>query len=440
MTATDPPVQATFAATGARRGDRPIAARHRWLVVAFITFFLLLFAPKSPGSDCVQVIRFFGAAELALNCDSRLLAKLYRDAEKYFTEFNNWKERPVFFSYGVVAAPVMQPIAAPLWQVLRPSAQSDRSLSHFGTYFSLHLAHFVLNIGVVLFAIWMTLNLLGLDPASRLALALTAAIATSDLVHGGLWMAHTNIFNLLAVIACAFYFRIGFQHRLLTPGATFAWAGFAGLLVLVYPILMLALPAFVAGILFERLTGRGVAPDTRPAWPRLALAAILFVLPVVAWNVIVNIVFQTPVYMTAQYGQFVWLLEAWREERLWATLASQWTVFTGALALHLTWFEVALPLAGIAVVALAAGRHGHLRLADPVFAAIVVAILGILSFNYLQGYYAARMHIGVAVLLYMMLAHLGRLAGSDTVASVTLALVVAAQVADAALNFPASSD
>ena len=84
-----------------------------------------------------------------MNCDTRLLAKLYRDAPTYFTEFNNWKGRPVYFLYGVFGAPAMEAIALPLWAIVSPYATSDRKLSHYRTYFSLHLVYYLLNVVMV---------------------------------------------------------------------------------------------------------------------------------------------------------------------------------------------------------------------------------------------------------------------------------------------------
>lgn len=424
-----------------KTAGRRFVPRHLWwAAAALFCIFAFLFAPKTQGSDCIQPIAIFGAVKLVLNCDSRLLAKLYRDAEKYFTEFNNWKGRPVFFLYGVASAPVFQAVAAPLWTALKPFASSDRSLSHFGKYFSLHLAHYTLNIAAVLVAVWMAIGLLGLDPSSRLALFVSAAIASSDLVHGSVWLAHTNIFNLSAAVATAFYFRIGYQHRLCSHVALFSWALGAGLMVLVYPVFVLLLPAFVAGVLFAAIAGR---PEDRAAGPSvlatIAGVSLCLLLPVIAWNLAVKTVFATPVYLTAQYGQFVWLFDAFGDGRLGQALVDQGAAFVGTLFKHLSWFETALPLAGVVLV-LATGTRDRLTRRDPVTAAILTAMIGVLSFNYLQGYYAARLQVGVAVLGYLLLAHFGRLCAREGLATGVLGCVVLAQIVDAMMHYPASAD
>jgi len=430
--------------------------RHWWMLPALFCILFLLFTPKTPPTACIQPIHIADSVQLHLNCDSRLLAKLYRDAEKYFTEFNNWKGRPVYFLYGVVAAPVMEPIAVPLWTAIASFTSSDRSLSHYRKYFSLHLAYYALNIGMVLFAVWMALNMLGLlrsEPsfsgvahAGWLAAALSAAIASTDLVAGTVWLAHTTIFNLLAPIACSFFVLIGFQARGTKPTLILAWAACAGLMVLVYPLFIILLPALFAGIaldlLFNRprvLTPRQSHNSLTAVLANAVLAAIVMVLPVVAWTLVVKHVFATPVYMTAQYGQFVWLFDAYRDGTLTTAIAGNWSAFITALGLHFSWFEIALPFAGILAL-LVAGDRSKLSRIDPVLAALIVGILAILSFNFLQGYYAARLQVSVAALFYVIVARLADLVDRRAIGIATLGAITLAQLVDASFHYAVTAD
>lgn len=427
-------------------------ARRRWWIfpVLFCVAFFL-FTPKTPPNACIQPIRIADSVQLHLNCDSRLLAKMYRNAEKYFTEFNAWKGRPVYFFYGVVAAPVMEPIAVPLWAAIGSFATSDRSLSHYRKYFSLHLAYYALNIGVVLFTVWMALNMLGLlrpglANAGRLAIALSAAIASTDLVAGTVWVTHTTIFNLLAPIACSFFVLIGFQARRTRPGLVLAWAAFAGLMVLVYPLYVLLLPALFTGIVLDLVLNRSSAFAQKPTGVTLTpvtvnavLAAIIMVLPVAGWTLIVKHGFTTPVYLTAQYGQFIWLFDAYREGKLVAALGGNLSAFVAALRLHFSWFEIVLPLAGCAVL-LVAGDRSRLNRLDPVLTALIIAVLAIWSFNYLQGYYAARLHVSVVSLFYVIVARLADLVNRRAIGIATLAVITGVQIVDASLHYEVTAD
>lgn len=425
--------------------------RRWWMLPALFCIAFFLFTPKTPPTACIQIIRIADSVQVHLNCDSRLLAKLYRDAEKYFTEFNNWKGRPVYFLYGVIAAPVMEPIAVPLWAAIGNFATSDRSLSHYRKYFSLHLAYYALNIGMVLFAVWLALNMLGLSRmgmarAGWLAATLSAAIASTDLVAGTVWLAHTTIFNLLAPIACSFFVLLGFQVRRTKPAILHIWSVCAGLMVLVYPLFIILLPALFTGLVLDLLLNRSrvvgqTATRTAPTtiFLNASLAALLMVLPVVAWTLIVKHGFATPVYMTAQYGQFVWLFDAFRDGTLVTAIADNWTNFVAALRIHFSWFEIALPLAGIAAL-LVVGDRSKLTRYDPVLAALLIGVFAILSFNFLQGYYAARLQISVAALFYVFVARLADLVDRRAIGIATLAAITLAQLVDASFHHAVTAD
>ena len=421
-----------------------IPSRRWWIIPPLLCICFFLFTPKIAPSNCIQIIKFANAVQVPLNCDSRLLAKLYRDAGKYFTEFNNWKGRPVFFLYGVVTAPILEPVAVPLWSAIGGFASSDRKLSHYRKYFSLHLAYYSLNIGVVLFSIWLALNLLGLPRSGMLAISLSGAIASSDLVAGTIWLAHTNIFNLLAPITCAFFVCIGFQNRITRPTQLFLWAGAAGLMVLVYPLFILALPAWVAGLLLAPILNRfnprpPLQTGSGSAALQFLVTPVLFVLPVLIWSLMVRYVFVTPVYMTAQYGQFVWMLDAYADGKLLAELVTHLSTFVSTLQIHFSWFETILPLSG-AIALLVVGDRSRMRWTDPALLALLIAALGILSFNYLQGYYAARLQISVASLSYMAVARLAYLLDRPRLGTGFLSAIILAQLVDASMHYAATAE
>ncbi len=414
------------------------ARRHRWILIALAIMGFFLFVPKTPGTECIQIIRFAQAVEVPLNCDSRLLAKLYRNAETYFTDFNNWKGRPVFFVYGVFAAPVMEAVAVPLWAAVGGTAVSDRKISHYRTYFSLHLAYYILNVAVVLVTIWMAFNLVGLAASSGLALALAAAIASTDLAHGSVWLAHTNIYNLMAAIACAFFVRLGWQARETEPGSVLGWMAGAGLMLLVYPLFVILLPAFLAGTVLRIVVGPPSGAALRPSLPVAALAMVLFVLPLLGWNIAVRTLFATDVYLTAQYGQFVWLANAYQTGTLASAMAENAVTFFTTLGLNLNILET-VPVLLACVAFSFFGDRSRLRLTDPVLIAIVIALIGVLSFNYLQGYYAARLQVSVVALLFLLLARIALLTGSARIAGLVLVGVTVVQLIDAATSYSVSA-
>ncbi|MEM1048355.1 MAG: hypothetical protein AAGL24_19550 [Pseudomonadota bacterium] len=414
------------------------ARRYRWVLVALAIMAFFLFVPKTPGSACIQIIRFAQAVEVPLNCDSRLLAKLYRNAETYFTDFNNWKGRPVFFVYGVFAAPVMEAVAVPLWTAVGGTAVSDRKVSHYRTYFSLHLAYYALNVAVVLLTIWMAFNLVGLAASSGLALALAASIASTDLVHGSVWLAHTNIYNLLAAIACAFFVRLGWQTRETEPGTVLAWMAGAGLMLLVYPLFVILLPAFLSGVVLRGLFGRQTGAPFLLSVPVAGLAVLLFVLPLLGWNLAVRTLFATDVYLTAQYGQFVWLVDAYRAGTLASAMADNALTFFNTLGLHLNLFETVPVLVACAALVLF-GDRSRLRASDPVLIAIAIALIGVLAFNYLQGYYAARLQVSVVALLFLLLARIALLTGGVRLGGLVLVGVTVVQLIDAATSYSLSA-
>ena len=413
---------------------------YAWLVAALLIFGLFLFTPKTPKTACIQHVTLFNAVELHVNCDTRLLAKLYRDAPTYFTEFNNWKGRPVYFLYGVFGAPAMEAIALPLWAIVSPHATSDRKLSHYRTYFSLHLVYYLLNVVMVLGAIWMAFGIAGIGSAGWLPVTLSAAIATSDLVAGTLWLAHTTVFNLFAPIACAWFVLVGWQYRFANRLTILAWCLAGGLMVLVYPLFIILLPALFCGLALSAVTDRSLVDGYGRNWApvdplALAAATALFVLPLLGWNGLVHNVFQTPVYLTAEKGQFVWLIDAWREGRLGEAVPNAIYAFWTTLNANFSWFEIILPAAGLATLAFLARRRPP-RLLDPALTALLIATAAVLGFNLLQGYYEARLQVSVAVLFYIAVARTGLLVDRQRVASAFLAAIALAQIVDAVL-YPA---
>jgi hypothetical protein len=418
----------------------PRAPRRAWLlaVLACVAFFL--FTDKSRDTECIHNVTLYGVAALPHNCDSLTLEdKLWR-ADLFYTQFHNWKDRPLYQVYGVIAGSALVPVAFPLWAALQPGAKADKHLRKFAGTFNFHLAYFLLNIAVVAGCAWIAIRIAGLDLARWPAVGLAAAIASSDLVHGGVWLMHTNIFNLVSAFGALLFVVLGLQRAILPRYAVFAGALLIGCGALTYPALILIAPAYVAGCLLGRLALPAGRPPLAAEAAELLAFAGLVALPLVAWWMGNRMIFETATYLTAEKGQFSWAPQAWAEGALIEEAGRRLVGYFGILAKHSA-AEYLLSLGSIAFLALRGGRTGVRSLAaDPVVWSVLVAMLGVLGFNFLQGYYAARLNVAAAYLLYVVVARFAASRRSEALATFCLFAIAAYQLADAALGYAASGD
>ena len=125
-----------------------------------------------------------------------------------------------------------------------------------------------------------------------------------------------------------------------------------------------------------------------------AIVALGF-LPLVLWSLASTLVFHVPVsYEADQYGQFVWLLD---HPDIGAHLASWFPQSVWWLGWPALW-------SAIGIVAL--WRAEPLK-ADRLLIGIALAAAAVLAFNFLQGFYQARLVNGVTLCLFAAVARLG---------------------------------
>lgn len=418
----------------------PKAGRHVWLfaVLACIAFFL--FTDKSKDTECIHNVFIYGVVSLPHNCDALGMADKLIDLQSFYTTYHNWKGRPVYHAYGAIVGSALVPIAYPVWAALYPGAVAKSQLRKFSASFSYHLAFFLLNIGVVVACAWTAIRVAGLRADGWLAVALAAAVASSDIVEGGVWLLHTNIFNLVSAFDTLLCVVLGMQRTILTRRIVL-WSGFAiGLSVLIYPALAILAPGYVAGRVIGRLK---VEDDRMPLASEiveLLLFALAAALPALAWWGANRFVFGTSTYLTADRGHFTWLPYALAEGDLVDQLSAKTSRFYHLLLKHSA-VEYLIALGAIAALTLRYGLDGVRALAtDPIVWAVLIAMAGVLFFNYLQGYYAARLHVSAAYLLFVVIARLAALKGNALPAGVCLFAITGYHLVDAALTYSTSGD
>lgn len=356
--------------------------RHTWILAVLAVIVLFLFTDKAEDTGCIHNVVIYGAAVLPHNCDSPVLARRQLSFDEFYTEYHSWKGRPVYHAYGWVVGSALVPMALPLLAAVLPGAQSKERLWVFALVFNYHLAYFLLNIGVVVACAWIAIRVSGLPPDSPAAIALAAAVASTDILEGGVWLMHTNIFNLLSAFGAVFFILLGMQRALLSRGEILV-AGFAvGLGILTYPALVVLAPAYVAGRLIGRLRidGEGIGIGEEAA--EIGLFFLCVAAAPLVWWACNRYLLDSATYMTAERGQFVWLLEAFRAGTLPQALSNHAYSFGRQLVRH-SGIEAGLAALSIAVLVVANGRRALGREStDPVIWAVLIAASGVLAFNF----------------------------------------------------------
>jgi len=418
----------------------PKAGRHAWLFAVLACIAVFLFTDKSKDTDCIHNVFIYGVVSLPHNCDALSMADKLLDFTTFYTTYHNWKGRPVYHAYGAIAGSALVPIAYPLWALLYPGVKTKKQLKKFSRSFNFHLAYFLLNIAVVIACAWVAIRVAGLRTDSWPAVALAAAVASSDIVEGGVWLLHTNIFNLVAAFGTLFFAVLGMQRTILTRG-TVVWGGFLiGLGVLIYPALVLLAPGYAAGRIIGRLTIENDRAPLAREFLELLLFALAVALPIVAWWSANRFVFGTATYLTADKGQFSWLPKAFADGEGLSYIARRLEGFY-ALVMKFSAAEYYLALGAIAVLALRYGVNGIRALAaDPIVWAVLIAMMGVLAFNFLQGYYAPRLNVSAAYLLFVVVARLASREGNAIPATFCLFAITGYHLVNAATTYAASGD
>ena len=418
----------------------PKVTRRTWLLAVLACIAVFLFTDKSKDTLCIHNVFIYDVIVLPHNCDALSLADRLLQAQTFYTEFHNWKGRPVYHAYGMVAGHALVPVAFPLWAALYPGARAKNQLRKFSVAFNFHLAYFLLNIGVVVACVWVAIRISGVAIASWPAVGLAAAIASTDLVEGGVWLLHTNIFNLVSAFGTLLFVVLGMQRTIIGRGAVLAGGFLIGLGALVYPAIAIAAPGYVCG----RAIGRFRVENDRRSLMEEALELLAFAAvaaaPVIAWWGANRLFFETGTYLTVDKGHFSWAPLAFKEGKLVEQIAAHWEWFFGLL-MKFSAAEYLLGLGSILLLSLRGGLAGLKDLAtDPVVWAALIAMAGVLSFNFLQGYHAARLMVAAAYLPYVIVARLSRSESRRTIGTACLFVIAGYQMVDALTSVTVTGD
>jgi len=409
--------------------------RTRWWAVAValvIAFFL--FTPKSPENICIHNITFFGVAEIPHNCDSVSMVNALGDVPDYITGVNYWKGRPVYMLTGYVFGQMLLPITKPVWQLfLNKNSAAQSYKKNFAKNFHYHVAFILINFAIVFFAARYAIFVSGLNPTHFIAIALAVAVSSIDLVEGFVFVLHTSLFNLLSAFGAVAYVGFGISAYFRSHKQTVLLGVIVGMGVLSYPVIAILAPAYLVGLAY----GMWRWPDLFPNKGRCFVGAGLFVATCaafpLAWMALNSFVFETYTYATATvYKQFTWPLEAYRNGEL---IARSYVHFKGFLAslLHYMWVEFIF--IGVILTALAVKGRLYLQhfVRDPALFSLLIGILGVLSFNYLQDFNQARMQMPILILLYTVIARVAVLSEQTKLGNGALICIGAYQLVNAAL-------
>ncbi|WP_420547706.1 hypothetical protein [Curvivirga sp.] len=388
-----------------------------WHLAVVLALAILATTPKYKDIGCLEKITLANYVNFSFNCDSPELTNRQLAPHKFFTEYHNWKGRPVYFTYGLVVGYALSGPTA----FIKPLISIEDSLgigraAHISKVLNFYLAYFILNISIVFMCCWCAIRISGLQTTSYTAAALTLVIASLDVVEAGTFLLHTVIMNLPVAIGACFYCILGAQFKLLSRFSYISLGLFIGLSILVYPAFAILVPAFFCGLAY----GIFVLKSQRNISIKLLLwNIVLFIglslIPVLFWTNLNQYIFETSTYLTLDKGQFKWLPEALKQDN-WLELIftrAEKFLFRVYLTTKIEVISALFAFLGILVWAIYKNRTLRSPFSDLPLFALLISILGVLSFNFLQGYYAPRMHYCIAALLYIAVMRFAVLQKSD---------------------------
>lgn len=234
--------------------------------------------------------------------------------------------------------------------------------------------------------------------------ALAWVLVANPITKAFFWTAHQQMLAFLVPLFCL-WLALGPAPRVRTWGQLAGWALALGLLPLVYGSFVLAWPALAYGL--ARPKASGVARCWVPLTGRLALSALLFALPTLAWIGLLRA--QGTTYYNheaVRFHQLVWLPEAW---------ARPWPEFIDEVFVKLRGYIGSLQVMGVwlllAASLLAATWWRQRRTAAPVLPRQVGPALAwvfgcFVGFFALLGYYPERLAYTLLPLVLSLLAGL----------------------------------
>lgn len=407
-----------------------------------VVFVLIIFAttPKSENTECLEEIKLAKIVNFSFNCDSISLTNRLVEPERFFVEYHNWKGRPVYFTLGYVMGNV---ILAPT-KIVKPFISIEDELNQGTKKYvedSLHFyfTYFLMNILIVFLVSWCAIRLSGINHRSIMAAAIALAISSLDIVEAGTFLMHTNIMNLAVAIGAAMYFALGAQFHLLERVSIYFLGSIIGLGVLAYPAFILYLPAFILGLLYYYF----VSDFAQKKYPNkkellnIAIVIALTSIPMLIWANSNQYIFDTRTYLTLDKGQFQWIFESIKKPNFVTEISSRLQNYL----LHVyenTKIELFLCLICSIAVLAAALKNKTLRnipITDIPLLGVMVALLGVLSFNFLQGYYTPRMFYSIVALIYIGIIRTAYLCKCEKLAGAALSLAAMVQIQDAIFTY-----
>lgn len=222
-----------------------------WHFAVILVLVIFATTPKSENTECLEEIKFAKVVNFSFNCDPLALTNRFEDPQRLFTEYHNWKGRPLYFTFGYIMGNV---ILVPI-KIFQPIIQIESELKswaekHIGDTLHFYFAYFLLNISVVFVVCWSAIRLSGIDNRSIMAAVLALVISSLDIVEAGTFLMHTNIMNLAVAVGAALYFALGAQFHLLGRVSICFFGSSIGLSILIYPAFSLYLPDFLCGLLY----------------------------------------------------------------------------------------------------------------------------------------------------------------------------------------------
>jgi hypothetical protein len=386
----------------------------RLVAVAAAIMLAFLFTPKRDIGECVFTLHFAHAVKWPHNCDSPSIASNALNFERFVSEDNPWRTRPVYIATLGTLAHVLSPLAVlagPLMKAARlpggdPAVlqRLDRTVKRF---FTVYLAAVVFNAGVLALMIAGAISLLA--PArDTAALAIAAMLAASDIVAGWVWVPHPIMMNGLVPIGGALAYLFGLSLARRQPGHAAIWGlvQAAGCLTyglaLIWPVLT-GLGAIHAWLLRRE--------PLAPAIRNFAIFSIAVCLPLLLWFGSYLLRGQMVAYEAQSVGQFQWMGKALAAGNLPTAMLEQFIGMLQVWAINFRWIGW-LVIAGFVLAVGLALRLGRPVLRDPVIAACLAALLCLTLFTYLQGYHQPRLHVPalslVSLMTYRLLSQAGR--------------------------------
>lgn len=405
-------------------------ARRTWFLVLLLAFpLLMLFShldvPEGIEAGCLRKVSIGHSAHFIHICDSYSITSQMENLEVFLSKPNAWRGRPVYIFAATGLASGLSPVAGIVRQaVLNGRLSGDFNQSDFLHRYPAYFALTVVNFLVLAVALILALHLGGRD-GSSLALGLAAIVASCDYMHSLFWSQHPSFLNILVPLGAVFFFVEGCRTIASSPRRIF-WLGlFQAVGMLDYAFAVIWTPAFMAGMAFWAL--RSPESRAKSLLSKLAIFVLVGCGPYLLWFLLNRFYLHVSISFEAEaYRQFVWILDAQQAGQLAAALAEKARQF-GPYVL-----QSQGPAGAFAVTALLLlawmGRKQRGILLDPMVVGGLVAILGMLSFNFLQGYFQPRMIHGLTIALFLLVMRLSQLTGQQKTGTALLFMGMALQL------------